>query len=149
MRLTAEIMRAHWDSLAERTAMGTLGIELVHIDEETLILGLEVGPKVHQPMGLLHGGVSALLAETAASMHAALGTDPRERLPVGIDLHASHLRSTSSGRVLARAKVLRKARSLVVHDVEIIQEESGALLSVVRVTNLMKVLPTEGGAAPE
>jgi len=45
-----------------------LGIELVSATPDEVVLRVEVGPKVHQPYGILHGGVSALLAEGAASV---------------------------------------------------------------------------------
>ena len=52
--------------------------------------------KVHQPYGILHGGVSALLAESAASLGASLAAGP-DRQVVGIEINASHLRSLRDG----------------------------------------------------
>ena len=63
---------------------------------------LPVDWKVHQPYGILHGGVSALLAESAASFGAALAAGPG-RSVVGIELNASHLRSVRDGHLTAEA----------------------------------------------
>ena len=61
---------------------------------------------MHQPYGILHGGVSALLAESAASYGAALAAEPG-RSVVGIELNASHLRSVHDGHLTAEAMPVR------------------------------------------
>ena len=52
-----------------------LDVEIVEAGPERVVLRLPVNWKVHQPYGILHGGVSALLAESAASFGAALAAD--------------------------------------------------------------------------
>ena len=52
---------------------GLLGVEMVELTPERVVLQVEVGAKVHQPYGILHGGVSALLAESAASIGGRAG----------------------------------------------------------------------------
>ena len=69
-----------------------LGVEVVDVTPERVVLQVEVGPKVHQPYGILHGGVSALLAEGAASIGGAVSVGPDE-IVVGTELNCSHLRS--------------------------------------------------------
>src|SRR5271167_4043466 len=84
-----------------------LGIEVVAVSPEEVVLQVEVGPKVHQPYGILHGGVSALLAESAASIGGALSiTDGY--IVVGTELNCSHLRSMTSGTLTATATPIRK-----------------------------------------
>jgi 1,4-dihydroxy-2-naphthoyl-CoA hydrolase len=122
------------------TAGEYLGIELVQGDENGLSLRLEITPATRQPFGLLHGGVSLLLAETAASMHSCWGVDLTQVVPVGIEVSASHLRSATEGHILAKARVVRKSRSLAVHQVDIFHEASSQHLSTVRVTNFYKRL---------
>ena len=68
-----------------------LDVEVVEAGPEKVVLRLPVTWKVHQPYGLLHGGVSALLAESAASFGASLAAG-KDRQVVGIELDASHLR---------------------------------------------------------
>ena len=91
-----------------------------------------------QPMGLLHGGISMLLAETAASMHACWGLDVTKTVPVGIEINGSHLSSARDGRVRAVGEVIRRGAQLVVHEVRITHEETGRLLCVARVTNFLR-----------
>jgi 1,4-dihydroxy-2-naphthoyl-CoA hydrolase len=71
-----------------------LDVEVIEAGPERVVLRLPVTWKVHQPYGILHGGVSALLAESAASFGASLAAG-RDRQVVGIELNASHLRSVA------------------------------------------------------
>jgi uncharacterized protein (TIGR00369 family) len=94
--------------------------------------------RARQPSGLLHGGISMVLAETAASLHACWGIDISQAVPVGIEINGSHIRSVSDGHILARATIVRHSSKLVVHTVEISHEESGRTLCAARVTNFYK-----------
>jgi uncharacterized protein (TIGR00369 family) len=102
---------------------GVLGIELVEATKDLVVLRLEVGPAVHQPYGLLHGGVSALLAESAASLGASLNV-PEGKAVVGIELSASHLRGMSSGLLVARATPIRIGRAVQVWHIELRDQDS-------------------------
>lgn len=128
--------KAWWEEVAAHTAAGAHGIELVSIDNEGLVLGMEIGDGERQPFGLLHGGVSMLLAESAASMHSCWGVDLTEVYPVGIEINGSHLSSARDGYVTATARVVRRGRTLIVHEVDIEHEETGKRLCRARVTNL-------------
>ena len=86
---------------------------------------VEVGPKVHQPYGILHGGVSALLAEGAASIGGVLSVGPDE-IVVGTELNCSHLRSMSSGTLTATATPIRKGRSVHVWGIELARRHGPA-----------------------
>ena len=79
-----------------------LGVEIVEATPDRVVLTLPVGPKVHQPYGILHGGVSALLAEGAASYGGALSVGPTH-VVVGTEINCSHLRALSSGTLTATA----------------------------------------------
>ena len=95
-------------------------------------------------MGLLHGGVSMLLAETAASMHACWGLDVTRTAPVGIDITGSPGAAAGVGNVGAVGTVIRRGAQLVVHEVRITHEETGRLLCVARVTNFLERLRPGG-----
>ena len=95
-----------------------LGIEIVSATPDQVVVSVEVGPQVHQPYGILHGGVSALLAESAASIGGALDVGP-ERVVVGTELNCSHLRSMSSGTLTATATPVRKGRSVQVWAIDL------------------------------
>ena len=124
------------------TSFGLMGGELVEVDDEHLVLRLPITEKVRQPYGLLHGGISLFLIETAASSYAAYGVDLTEVQPVGIEVNASHLRAATKGTVRAIARVVRRGRTHIVHEVEILLEETGELLSKGRMTNYYKRLGT-------
>ena len=83
-----------------------LDVEVLEAGPERVVMRLPVDWKVHQPYGILHGGVSALLAESAASFGAALAAEPG-RSVVGIELNASHLRSVRDGHLTAVATPVR------------------------------------------
>jgi 1,4-dihydroxy-2-naphthoyl-CoA hydrolase len=96
---------------------------------------MPVEGKVKQPMGLLHGGMTMFLMESACSIHACWGVDLSKRAPVGIEISGSHVRSASDGTVRAIARVVRRSRTFIVHDIDVIHVESGRLLSKGRMTN--------------
>ena len=90
-----------------------LGVETLEAGPERVVMRLPVDWRVHQPYGILHGGVSALLAESAASFGAALAAGPDRRV-VGIELNASHLRALRDGHLTAEATPIRVGRTVQV-----------------------------------
>ena len=114
------------------TVHDQLGVETVVASAEKVVLRVEVGPKVHQPYGILHGGVSALLAEGAASIGGALSVGPAH-IVVGTELNCSHLRSMSDGTLTATATPVRKGRRVHVWAIEL-TDERGRLICVARCT---------------
>jgi uncharacterized protein (TIGR00369 family) len=99
-----------------------LGIRVVELTPEKVVLQVDVGPKVHQPYGILHGGVSALMAEGAASIGGAISVGPDE-IVVGTELNCSHLRSMTSGVLTATATPVRKGRTVHVWAIELTDED--------------------------
>ncbi len=120
-----------------------LGVETVEATAERVVLADPVGPKVHQPYGILHGGVSALIAESAASFGAALSVPP-DKYVVGIELNASHLRSMRHGTLVATATPVRKGRTVQVWAVDI-TDGDGRPICVARCT--LAVVDTPGAPA--
>ncbi|MDQ4124685.1 MAG: PaaI family thioesterase [Actinomycetota bacterium] len=110
----------------------SLGIRTVEAGPERVVLEMDVGPQVHQPFGLLHGGASATLAESAASIGGYLASADDE-VSMGTDLNISHLRAKRDGTVRAVATPVRKGRSMHVWSVDIVDEE-GELVAVARCT---------------
>jgi len=127
---------ARFDEMRAHTVAGPLDISLVDIGDDHIELRMPITNNARQPMGLLHGGVSMVLAETASSMHACWGVDLSKRVPVGIEISGSHLRSATDGHVRAIGTVVRRARSLIVHEVRIEHIETSRQLCAARVTNL-------------
>jgi 1,4-dihydroxy-2-naphthoyl-CoA hydrolase len=107
----------------EGTVFETLGIRVLEAEPERVVVEIDVGPRVHQPTGLLHGGVSALLAESAASIGSYMNLDPSTHAGVGVELNISHLRARRDGVVRATAIPVRRGRGLHVWTIEIVDED--------------------------
>ncbi|MCW2923574.1 MAG: thioesterase superfamily protein [Thermoleophilia bacterium] len=120
------------DDIRARTVLGPLGIDIDEAGPERVVLSLEVGPRVHQPYGFLHGGVSALLSETCASMGAWLAAGP-EFEAFGIEINANHLRPVREGRIVATGTPIRQGRTIAVWDTRI-EDAQGRLVCVSRCT---------------
>jgi 1,4-dihydroxy-2-naphthoyl-CoA hydrolase len=127
-----------------------LDVELVEAGPERVVLRLPVNWKVHQPYGILHGGVSALLAESAASLGGAIAAGP-DRGVVGIELNASHLRSLSEGHLTASATPIRVGRTVQVWRIALAGDDGRAVCEA-RCTLAVVERPggdgTDGGRAP-
>ena len=123
---------------------GLLGVEIVELTTERVVLQVEVGPKVHQPYGILHGGVSALLAESAASIGGALNVVPGH-IVVGTELNCSHLRSMASGTLIATATPIRTGQRVHVWAIDL-TDQAGRQICVARCT--LQVLPAPPSAEP-
>ena len=116
----------------EGTIHETLGIRAREASPDRVVLEMPVGPQVHQPFGVLHGGASAVIAESAASMGAFLNCKDGE-ISLGTDLNISHLRAKSEGTVVATATPYRKGRTMHVWSIEI-ADENGKLIAIARCT---------------
>jgi uncharacterized protein (TIGR00369 family) len=107
-----------------------LGIEVVSASASEVVVRVAVGPRVHQPYGILHGGVSALIAESAASIGGALAVEPG-KIVVGTELNCSHLRSIRTGTLTATAQPIRTGRTVHVWGIDLTNDE-GQLICVAR-----------------
>ncbi len=119
--------------LGEGTAAAHLGIEFVEVGEDYLAATMPVDFRTQQPLGMLHGGASLLLAETLGSVASTCCIDfPREHA-VGLEINASHLRSVRSGLVRGVARPLRLGRRIHVWEISI-TDEAGKPVCVSRLT---------------
>ncbi|MEL6179510.1 MAG: PaaI family thioesterase [Myxococcota bacterium] len=132
-------------TISDRTALGAVGGSVVAIDDEKVVLEMEISDASRQPFGLLHGGVSLLLAESAASLHSAWLADLSQQAPVGLDINGTHLSSAREGKVRVTARLVRKARTHVFHEVEVAHIDTGRLLCKARVTNFLKSIGPHKG----
>ena len=128
--------------LQQETLLATLGIEIVEATRERVVARMPVGPRVHQPFGLLHGGASVALAETVASTAAWMNVDQASEIVVGIEINANHLRAKRDGVVTATATPLHVGRRAQVWDVRIADEE-GRVVCASRCT--LAVVPRPPG----
>jgi 1,4-dihydroxy-2-naphthoyl-CoA hydrolase len=119
---------------------GVLDIRVESYTKERVVMSVPVTERVHQPFGLLHGGVSALLAESAASFGGQLNV-PEGKVVVGTELNCSHLRSMRSGVLTAVATPIRIGRTVHVWAIEL-SDEAGRAICVARCS--LAVLNADG-----
>lgn len=108
-----------------------MGITFTEVAAERVVATMPVEGNT-QPYGLLHGGASCVLAETVASMGAALYAGG-DRLALGIEINATHHRTVSEGRLTAVAIPLHLGRSFGTYDVAI-TDQIGRRICTSRVT---------------
>ncbi len=93
-----------------------------------------------QPMGALHGGASAALCETAASLAACAHGEPNGLVGVGTNLSITHLRPVFSGRVVAEAVATLLGRTVTAHSVQV-HDDAGRLVAIAQVSNQLIAKP--------
>ena len=125
------------NALSPNTAVGHLGIEFTEIGDDFLRARVPVDARTVQPFGLLHGGVSVVLAETLGSMGAYLAS-PEGHRAVGLDINANHLRAATRGWVTGTARPVHRGRTTQVWQIEL-HNEAGELVCVSRITMAMLV----------
>jgi 1,4-dihydroxy-2-naphthoyl-CoA hydrolase len=107
----------------ENELLQFLGVQIEVATPELAVLSMEVTPRVHQYVGIMNGGVSLLLCETAASIAAVASADLSKTTPVGIEINANHLRAVSKGRITIEAKPLYNGKTLTVWQIEILNDK--------------------------
>jgi 1,4-dihydroxy-2-naphthoyl-CoA hydrolase len=112
---------------------GHLGIRITEIGPDYLRATMPVNAHTHQPFGVLHGGASVALAETAGSIAAMLCVDSEQYLVLGQEINANHLRAVSAGTVTATARPFHIGTRSQVWSIEI-RDESDRLVCVSRLT---------------
>ncbi|MBT2228666.1 PaaI family thioesterase [Nonomuraea sp. NEAU-A123] len=119
----------------EGTLPDRMGIEFVEVSAERVVARMPVAGNT-QPYGLLHGGASAVLAETLGSTGAAIHAG-MDRIAVGIEINATHHRSATSGFVTGVATRLHGGRSIATYEIEI-TDEQGRRVCTSRLTCMLR-----------
>ena len=113
-----------------------VGLEMVSADGDRVVARVPVGPHLHQPTGIVHGGVHATLVETAASVGASLWLG-EGRVAVGISNHTDFLRSVTEGVLHVEALPIQRGRTMQLWRVEVSDDEGRPVASGrVRLMNL-------------
>ncbi|MGB5262970.1 MAG: PaaI family thioesterase [Lutimonas sp.] len=120
------------------TLMETLNIEFVEINDNEVVATMPVNSKVHQPMGLLHGGATVALAESVGSVASLLSIDADKFEVRGIEISANHLKGKKEGVVRGIAKNIHKGKTTHLWEIRIVDEQN-ELISLCKLTNI--VLP--------
>ena len=126
------------DSELERGFIKLVGLRIEQASGDRVVLTCPVTPDLHQPFGLVHGGVYATLAETAASVGGSLWFGDRGKV-VGVSNHTDFLRAVRSGELRAEATPLSRGRTTQLWQVEV-ADEQGRLIAhaKVRLQNLLE-----------
>ena len=118
---------AHKDTAVER-----LGIEFLEVGDDFIRARVPVDSRTRQPYGLLHGGVSVVLAETLGSSGAYYAA-PEGHRAVGLDINANHLRAAMGGWVTGTARPVHRGRTTHVWQIDM-TNDAGELTCVSRLT---------------
>lgn len=124
------------NQLSQNTLMQTLNIVYQEAGEDYLVATMPVNSKVHQPMGLLHGGASVALAESVGSAASIMLINPEKQEVRGIEISANHVKSIRSGNVTAKAQLIHKGRSIHLWEIKI-TDDNNQLISICKLTNMI------------
>ncbi|NBL63953.1 hotdog fold thioesterase [Flavobacterium sp. NST-5] len=120
----------------QNTLMETLEIEFIEAGEGFLKAKMPVNSRVHQPMGLLHGGASVALAESVGSAASLMFIDVEKQEVRGIEISANHVKSKRAGTVFGTAKIIHKGRMVHLWEIRI-TDENDELVSLCKLTNIV------------
>ncbi|GHE68027.1 thioesterase [Roseivirga thermotolerans] len=121
------------NQMSKNTLVEHLGIEVTELGKDYLIGKMPVDHRTHQPLGMLHGGASVVLAETLGSIAATLTVDPQRQYCVGLDINANHIKSVRSGFVYGKTTPIHVGKRTQVWEIRIENEEK-ELICISRIT---------------
>ena len=132
----AELTRIHVG-----TAVEHLGMEFLEVGDDFIKARVPVDQRTRQPFGLLHGGVSVVLAETLGSVGAAYAS-PEGTRAVGLDINANHLRSATSGWVTGITRPVHIGRTTQVWQIDMV-DDAGKPTCASRITMAILALKSQ------
>ena len=109
--------------MSKNTILEVLDIKTIELGNDYIVGTMPVDKRTHQPMGLLHGGASAVLIETLGSIGSTLIVDITKQNILGIDINANHIRGVKSGLVKGKATIVHCGRKTHVWQVDIKDDE--------------------------
>jgi 1,4-dihydroxy-2-naphthoyl-CoA hydrolase len=112
------------NAMNKNTILEVLDIKTIELGEDYIVATMPVDKRTHQPMGLLHGGASAVLIESLGSIGSSLIVDIKKENIVGLEVNANHLRGVKSGIVTGRAQIIHCGRRTHIWQVNITDEEN-------------------------
>lgn len=115
-----------------------MGIKITEATASRVVARMPVEGNT-QPLGLLHGGASCVLAESVGSIAASIHAHPT-RFAVGVEISCSHHRSARSGYVTATATPIKEGRKLATYAIEIV-DDSARPVATARLTCMLQPLP--------
>lgn len=128
-----QVTMEQMNAITKGTMMEHLGIEFTEIGTDYLCAKMPVDHRTHQPMGLLHGGANAALAESLGSAGSSLVVDMGKEYVSGIEINANHIRAVREGYVHGKATILHRGKTTHVWSIEI-RDDADKLVCVSRLT---------------
>lgn len=110
-----------------------VGIEILEVNARSLVGRMPVDHRTQQPMGLLHGGASVVLAETLGSIASNLCVDFNAQYCVGLEINANHVKSASQGYVVGTASAVHIGKRTHIWEIRIVNEQE-ELVCISRLT---------------
>jgi uncharacterized protein (TIGR00369 family) len=136
---TPEAVLAGVRAMGAGTLVERMGIEIVEASPQRLVATMPVAGNT-QPYGLLHGGASAVLAETLGSVGAALHGESVGRISLGIEINATHHRAASSGVVTGVATPIHLGSTVASYEI-VVSDDQGRRICTSRLTCLLRQAP--------
>lgn len=121
------------NKMCQNTMVDHLGIEIVELGKDYLVAKMPVDQRTRQPMGLLHGGASVVLAETIGSIAALLSVNQKLQYCVGLEVNANHVKSVKSGHVFGRTKSIHLGKRTQIWEINITNDQD-ELVCISRLT---------------
>ena len=129
-QVLASMQRMSLGALADK-----MGIQLIELSAERAVATMPVEGNT-QPIGLVHGGAYVVLGESLGSTAANVHAHPNG-YAVGIEINATHHKSATKGIVTGTCTAIKLGKTLTSHEIKV-TDESGDLLSTIRITNLIR-----------
>jgi 1,4-dihydroxy-2-naphthoyl-CoA hydrolase len=120
-------------AMCKNTLIEHLGIEFTEVGSQHITAKMPVDHRTHQPLHMLHGGASVVLAETLGSIAANVSVNPDTHYCVGLEVNANHIRSVRSGYVYGTTKPVHIGKSTQIWEIKINNEEE-QLVCISRLT---------------
>ena len=117
----------------KNTITELLGIEITDFGPDYFCGKMPVDHRTVQPYGLLHGGASAVLAESLGSIAGGMQVNRDTQTVVGVEINCNHLRSARDGWVYGKATPVKIGRKIQVWNIEI-KNDDGKMVAVSRLT---------------
>ncbi len=108
-----------------------IGIKFTEVGEDFLVATMPVNDRTFQPMRIMHGGASCVLAETLGSVAANCCVDHEKKVCVGLEINTSHIKMARSGLVKGSAIPVHIVRSTQLWEIHIV-DEADNLISLTR-----------------
>ncbi len=126
-------------SFFEDRMLKHLCINIEVINNDSLVLSMPVTDSITQPFGLLHGGASCVLAESAGSIASNIVVDSNKYYALGLEINATHLNPAKPGdHLIAMCKPVKLGKTIHSWDIEVLDKKTESIISKTRLTTIIK-----------